>query len=40
MALSISCKNNDKTGSRGSVDVPTAIGNTATDLADATYLAL
>ena len=39
IALSISCKNDDKTGNGGggSVDVPTAIGDAATDLANATY---
>ena len=37
MALSISCKNNDKTGSGDDYSVPTATGDPATDLTDGNY---
>ena len=37
MALSISCKNNDKTGSGDDYSVPTATGEPATDLTDGNY---
>ena len=36
-ALSISCKNKDKTGSGDDYSVPTATGDPATDLTDANY---
>ena len=35
--FAISCKNNDKTGSRDDYSVPTATGDPATDLTDGNY---